>query len=513
MRRLIAPALVLLIAAAGAAGTKIIRGSRTASPQHFGLGAHPKPIPQAPQHPTAQRRPRTVACGPGRDIVNADAQDRVGHACEVVSVRVSHDGLIDPEAQHQTEVEPDSAAWGSTIVATFQVGRFTGGGALATGYATSRDAGTTWRPGILPALSTHSRPAGPFEVVSDPSVAYDAAHGVWLISSLVAPERGAAIAISRSNDGVTWNAPVIAAPAGGDYDKEWVACDNGHRSPYRGRCYLAYINFTAGALELRRSNDGGKTWSGPSFPVRRLPAASSLNGAQPLVRPDGSLLVLYTEFNGFLVGVNDVGVARSTNGGVSFAEAVSITPLLSQGLDGVRAPPFVSAAVDGSGVVYAAWADCRFEEDCGTNGIAWARSRNGVTWSAPARVATGDTRLSVDHFVPGLDVTGSGAKTRIAVAYYSRPQPIGCGYTCSVRVDVWLSESHTAGATWLKPQRLNTATMRGGWIADSDIGKFVGDYISTSYVRGKPMPVFALATRPVGGRLRQAIYVGTRIVR
>ena len=55
--------------------------------------------------------------------------------------------------------------------------------------------------------------------------------------------------------------------------------------------------------------------------------------------------------------------------------------------------------------------------------------------------------------------------------------------------------------------------MRGGWIADSDIGKFVGDYISTSYVRGKPMPVFALATRPVGGRLRQAIYVGTRIVR
>src|ERR671936_1860467 len=143
MRRLIASALLLVIAAAAAAGTKMIRGSRpTPTPsaqEHFGLGARPNATPQAPQLPSGERRPRTVACGPGRDVVNADAQDRVGHACEVVSVRVSHDTLAGPEAQHQTEVEPDSAAWGSTIVATFQVGRLTGGGAFATGFATSRD--------------------------------------------------------------------------------------------------------------------------------------------------------------------------------------------------------------------------------------------------------------------------------------------------------------------------------------------------------------------------------------
>ena len=47
--------------------------------------------------------------------------------------------------QHATEVEPHMLANGSTIVAAFQTGRISPGGATDIGWATSSDGGTTWR--------------------------------------------------------------------------------------------------------------------------------------------------------------------------------------------------------------------------------------------------------------------------------------------------------------------------------------------------------------------------------
>src|SRR3954470_15727302 len=45
---------------------------------------------------------------------------------------------------HQTQVEPDSFANGSTIVAAYQVGRIYDGGACATGFARSTNNGASW---------------------------------------------------------------------------------------------------------------------------------------------------------------------------------------------------------------------------------------------------------------------------------------------------------------------------------------------------------------------------------
>src|SRR5205823_12758457 len=50
---------------------------------------------------------------------------------------------------HHTEVEPDTFSNGSTIVATFQVGRIFDGGACAIGFATSTNNGATWTSGLL----------------------------------------------------------------------------------------------------------------------------------------------------------------------------------------------------------------------------------------------------------------------------------------------------------------------------------------------------------------------------
>src|SRR5262249_33549734 len=90
---------------------------------------------------------------------------------------------------HHTEVEPDTFSNGSTIVATFQVGRIFDGGACDLGFATPIDNGSNWTSGLLPGITKWSG-SGPYDRVSDPAVAYDAAHGVWLISSLAISEAG-----------------------------------------------------------------------------------------------------------------------------------------------------------------------------------------------------------------------------------------------------------------------------------------------------------------------------------
>src|SRR4051794_19829626 len=54
---------------------------------------------------------------------------------------------------HQTEVEPDTFANGSTIVAAYQVGRIFDGGACAIGFATSTNNGATWTHGLLPGIT------------------------------------------------------------------------------------------------------------------------------------------------------------------------------------------------------------------------------------------------------------------------------------------------------------------------------------------------------------------------
>ncbi len=45
-------------------------------------------------------------------------------------------------------------ASGSTLVAPFQTGRISPGGATNIGWATSTDGGTTWTHGFLPGLTT-----------------------------------------------------------------------------------------------------------------------------------------------------------------------------------------------------------------------------------------------------------------------------------------------------------------------------------------------------------------------
>jgi BNR repeat-like domain len=433
----------------------------------------------------------TVRCGRGIDLVNADLGDRIARDCETVVRVVARDPHRAP-AQHASIAEPDTFAWGNTVVAVFQSGRFRDGGAVNTGWATSTDAGRTWRSGLLPALTVRSMPAGRWQRASDPVVAYDAVHGVWLIASLaLSPGEAAAVVVSRSADGINWSAPITVVEAPWQpnllLDKEWIACDNGTASPHRGSCYATYSDFRSLQLEFQASRDGGLTWepqvAAPENAGRKSIAGRWAPAPQPVVQPDGDLVVpFYDE--------DRVAAVRSTDGGRSFSAPVTVAPTRFKPTPGLRAPPLPSAEVGGDGTVYLAWPDCG--PSCARNDVVVASSSDGITWSAPRRVPLG---RGADFVLPGLgaDPTRPG---RLALAYYaSRPGGV---------LDVGFVASRDGGRTWSSPRRLNAQTIRYEWIAQAG-GAMLADYISTSWAGPRAVSAVVLASPP-GGRLDQALF-------
>jgi hypothetical protein len=121
--------------------------------------------------------------------------------------KISGDTFTNTTSAHATQVEPDTFSFGSTIVMATQTGRFNDGGASDIAFSTSTNNGGTWSGGNLPGITKFAG-GGPYDRVSDPAVAYDAKHNVWMISTLPLLEaegvHAPAVLTSRStNDGTS----------------------------------------------------------------------------------------------------------------------------------------------------------------------------------------------------------------------------------------------------------------------------------------------------------------------
>ena len=400
---------------------------------------------------------------------------------------ISTDPLTNTPSQHQTEVEPDTFANGSTIVSTFQVGRIYSGGSGAIGWARSTDAGANWTHGILPGLTKAAPVPGPFDRASDPVVAFDARHGVWLASSLaMTGSSGAGVAVNRSSDGTTWGNAIVAATKGTDIDKDWIVCDNTSTSQFYGNCYIEYDDNAVGDLIYNAvSTDGGQTWSTPK------PTADNAHGlgGQPVVQPNGTVIV--PSANASATGLI---AYRSTNGGATWGTSVQVSPITHRRVHaGIRISKLPSAEIDGGGTVYLSWEDCRFRTRCSSNDIVIATSSDGLTWSAPNRVPIDPVARTVDHFIPGIgvDTSTSGASAHVAVTYYFYPNSRCTAATCQLEVGQISSTSGLTG--WGAPTTL-AGPMSVTWLAKTSQGRMVGDYISTSWVNGSPVAAFEVAT-------------------
>jgi hypothetical protein len=411
------------------------------------------------------------------------------------TVRISADPFLNSASEHKTEVEPDTYAVGSTIVSTFQVARVFGGGGADIGFATSTDGGTTWTHGYLPGLTVNYK-NGTFAAASDPSVVYDAKHGQWLILSLPITSDGSPdVAVSRSVDGINWENPIMVDRSGVD-DKSWITCDSTPTSPFYGNCYAEWDKpSTTGEIKMSTSTDGGLTW-GPGLSTANK--ATGLGG-QPLVQPNGTVVVPIDDF------VGDVIAFTSTDGGASWSSTVRIATQEFRGQDGgLRSPGLPSAAIDAAGTVYVVWPDCRFRTGCSTDDIVMSTSTDGVHWSAVRRIPIDSLTSTVDHFIPGLgvDPNTSGATAHLAMTYYYYPVA-ACGSSCELEVGFTLSED--GGKTWTGGKHL-AGLMQLGWLAPSQNGQMVADYLAVAYSNGNPFGVFALAKLPSGSTLNEAMF-------
>lgn len=424
-----------------------------------------------------------------------------GAASQRALVTVVSDPFRNVRSQHRTAVEPDSFAWGSTVVTAAQVGRFIDGGASDIGWGTSTNGGRTWKRGVLPRI-TKIR-SGNYARVSDPSVAYDARHKAWLIASLPIGRRGGHIVtphvlVSRSRHGTRWGRPIVAASGSLGMDKDWIVCDDWPDSPYYGHCYIAWDDAAHhDELRMNTSADGGKTWG----PAVSTPDLARGLGGQPLVRPNGELVVPF---------LNDPGSAilwtSSGDGGASFSPsqvAVSVQAVRQAGA--LRSLQLPSAEMDGAGEIYMTWQDCSFRPACSTNDLVLSKLGPADTaWTPPARIPIGSVSTGADHFIPGIAVDRSteGTSAHVGVSYYFYPSAACSFLGCRLRAG--FISSTNGGATWKAP-RVLTSSMRLRWLPLAG-GPMVGDYISTSFVGGRAFPFISVARRPSSGRkLRQTI--------
>ena len=422
---------------------------------------------------------------------------------QVAVTQISTDTFTNTTSQHETEVEPASYAFGSTIVSVFQIGRFTDGGASDIGFSTSTNGGATWTHGNLPGI-TKIEGTGTYDRASDTSVTYNVKFKLWLAETLALSEsggaHGAAVLVSSSKDGITWNNPatVSIVENGGFYDKPWIGCDNHTASPFYGNCYVEWDDFSLGDLiQMSTSKDGGATWSA------KVQAGGGFgNGGLPLVQPSGTVIVpIDDQF------LSSVQAFKSTNGGSSWTTPVRISTISEHGVSGgMRAFPLLAAQMDAAGKVYVVWADCRFRSGCSSNDIVMSTSTDGTTWSTPARIPIDAVTSTVDHFTPGfvIDRATAGATAHLALTFNFFPKAsctscnLGAGYVTS----------RNGGATW-SPEVVLGKGISPSWLPSTTSGQMAGDYQTVAIVGGKAHGVTPLATAPVGSTFNEAMFTNT----
>ena len=271
-------------------------------------------------------------------------------------------------------------------------------------------------------------------------------------------------------------------------DKNWIVCDNTATSPFYGNCYTEWDDNGAGnRMEMSRSTDGGLTWSAPAT------NNTGIIGGQPVVRPDGTVIVPTANAN-----ETAIGAFNSTNGGVELERASPRSPRSGTTRSRAacargRCPRPRSTAPARSTSPGRTAASVRA---CKANDIVIAHSLNatGTSWSAVTRVPIDATNSGIDHFIPGLAVNKatSGAAAQLGLTYYFYPKG-------STQLSVGFISSANAGSTWSTPQTI-VSGMTSTWAATTSQGRMVGDYISTSYGSDNlAHGVFGAANAPTTG--------------
>lgn len=406
------------------------------------------------------------------------------------NVVVNQDHTFLPQNEPAIAVDPDRP---NRLVASSNDYRFALVSDSKCGAYASTDGGASWRDlgnGTLPS---------PLAGAGDPSVAF-APNGdaYWACMSFDRATAATALYVARSSDltSITTFSPVTQTDNGNAVfnDKPWMTIDRGARSPFAGRIYVSWTRFdlTGSPIYLSSSSDGGVTWTTPHAVTP--PDLPDNQGSSPGVGPNGELYVAYENFDTPTVGVNQIMVSKSTDGGRSFSRPAKvdavfdICPRIVFGScsllnSSFRVNSFPLLAVDQhNGRVYVTWGDYR----TGDADVLAASSHDGSRWRGPVQV--NDDHTTADQFFPAVAVTPTGA---VSIAYYDRredPQ--------NFLINTFVSTS--PGGSLGFPKSVKVTSEEFNPDADPSFGgAFLGDYIGNTAAQHAAHPIWT-DTRGLG---------------
>jgi BNR/Asp-box repeat len=429
-------------------------------------------------------------------------------------------------SEPDTLVEPDVAVSPTNpkiAVAASHEGRFPDGGAVAIAHAWTTNGGKTWRQASVPGLTKAT--GGVFDRASDPVLAF-APNGDVYLSTIALnvddPQCASAVLVSRSTDGGATFAAPVAAQITRDCDifndKNWIAVDNGPRSPHRGRIYQVWTLFGSGAEQVARwSDDRGRTWSQT---VPMSPAGADTQNSQLVVEADGTLVDTYLDFefsaekpekpdNGVIGGDRALrsvapeasagpGVRmmaiRSTDGGVTWSKPRTVAERVGLGPEDVRCC-LPSGTIDPvTGRHHVAW----LTED--SSRVLTSSSRTGRKWTEPVRSSSAP---KAEIQLINVDVAAYNRKVTISTAVRDLSKSKG---------RYWQQVVFTS----YKNGKSFASRLKLGPRYDSKFGAFAGatfpgDYIGTAATRGRTYVVWPVASRPAdpAAEFRQVLWGAT----
>jgi hypothetical protein len=334
---------------------------------------------------------------------------------------------------------------------------------------TTTDGGVTWLEQPFP----RPNPDLPSDI--DPAVFFRLDGRAYLTWTSFSDFGHGGLFCTWSDDGgITWGPAVPITPAEGHFDdKPWLAFDS-TGGPHSGSIYAAWTRFGNAEIAFARSTDGGATWSTPIYASNGSFAINN-DGAQPLVLPDGRLLIMFLH-NVTPGTVGTLTLAVSTDGGATF--------LPNTGLFDVQQAPYTlpgeqwrnftyhSLAYDPvRGGLHVIWPDYRDNTAEGINILYSYSTDTGVTWSSPARLNDDPPGIVRDQWFPALSAAPDGRLT--ALWLDRREDPSNSLYHAYSR------SSTDGGATWSPGIRVSSSPSDPNMAipAGSD---GMGDYIGIS---------------------------------
>jgi hypothetical protein len=419
------------------------------------------------------------------------------------------------EVEPWIDVNPTDAA---NIVGIWQQDRWSNGGARGLVAGVSLNGGLSFMKVPIPKVTLCSggtaANGGGYQRATDPWVTFGPNGDLYQLSlsfnDLDPPfttfDFDHALLASKSTDGgLTWSDPVVVkrdtAPTVFN-DKQSITADPTSASfvyavwdrlvfPQGERASIvASFNTSAfrGPTWFARSTNGGLSWE-PARLIYDPGQNDQTIGNQIVVRPNGTLVDIFTEFNNEnakkLRGAT-VRVLLSGDKGVTWSGPVLIDRLGTISVtdpetgDDVRTGDIIPdiAVNRTNGRLYAVWQDARFN-NFQADAIAFSQSLDGgLTWSPPVKVNATPTTIPIGNqqaFTPSVHVAADGT---IGVTYYDFRSNTA---EVDLKTDYWIVHCHPATANcastagWGAEVRLTDASfdMRQ---APSAGGFFTGDY-------------------------------------